>query len=320
MSSLTNVMSLLNATMLNYPKDLPRSKLEVIQILGELEPKEKMFCSHVMRMETVKDDDLEEMCNAIVVLLIHATGLAEEIIAWASGHFTLQSGPSDRVLEALRTIYKAFSQFERLTDKRKPQFETRPQPFKDCCIAYLRSCFTCSIIFQRLLFPEDECDHLDYYEQSLEGDLESRFKWDTNQDYEDPHSKERYKKRKQTLSDCIHPADQIPPTCHLRAQPGKPVCPQYYRNPGPYGQRILPNRNHPSNRAYFLKKERYLSQRRANGMGGMNYYVPFQKTGQQISGSASLCGMKVFIEYLFPRLTDVKFTLHHSFMADIGLQ
>ncbi|KAB8299064.1 hypothetical protein EYC80_001189 [Monilinia laxa] len=254
MASLNNVIRLLNGVIGEYPEDLPRSNLEVIQILRDLKPPNAVLQSHYSRMQMVDDKELEELCCSVAVLLNLASYLAVQLIEWASGKSMLLLGPSGTVIEAIKAIRDAFSKFERLADKQKPKFETRPQLFKDCCFAYLRGCFTYSIIFQSLLYPANDCDHLAFYTEHLECDLESSFKFDTNQDFEYPSWNQDFARHKKTLADCIHFANQIPRGCHLTKQPGKPVCPQFYRNPGPYGPRLLRNENHPANRAYFMRK------------------------------------------------------------------
>ncbi|ESZ95825.1 hypothetical protein SBOR_3767 [Sclerotinia borealis F-4128] len=257
-------------------------------------------------MHMVEDEELVEMCNVIAALLILATALAEDLIQWASEKLTLPSGPSETVLRALRAIYYAFAQFQRLADQPNFDIEARPKLFRDYCFAYLKGCFKYSILFQRLLSPEDQCDHLDFYTEALECGFESCFKFDTPTDYQYPNSNHSYETCKQTLSDCLYTLDQIPLNCHLRAQPGKPVRPQYYRNPGSYGPRVLRNEYHPSNKAYFLKKRKAELLRQEEEESMMSTYSPVEmmSDGPQNYNNMDISGMDEHLDFRNPMAYD----------------
>lgn len=259
MSTLNNVMRLLDATLENYPNHLPRSKLEVIQLLGGFKSQEEVLLVHMIGMEKVHDKEIRELCDAVAAALIHVTSLAEDLVQWASGNSTLLV-PSAKVHEALQYIYCVFERFKHLADKP----ESRPKLSTSDCLAYFKGCFNYSITFQRLLYPEDDCEHLDFYSESLEADFESTFEFDIDEDYKFPNSNHIPMIQ---LADCIPPVDQIPIFSQLRPQPGKPVIPQMVRNPQPYGPALLPNINHPSNRAYFENKHAKAEQDEAGSVG-----------------------------------------------------
>ncbi|KAJ8059105.1 hypothetical protein OCU04_012082 [Sclerotinia nivalis] len=243
MSSLSSVMRLLNAVINGpYPDHLPRSNSEVTQLLKGLKSKEEILRSHANFMKPFKGhEELQKICLFTTISLIMVTSVAEDLIECASGDYPIESAP---VREALRIIHQAFGQFETLADN----FEARPQPFQTCCFSYLAGCLNYSILFQRLLYPEDQCEHLDFFAEPLKCIFGFSLEIDNIRNYPKPGSQQK------TLYDCIPPHDQIPIFCHLQEQPGKPVRPQFYRNPYPYGPRILRNMNHPSNKAYFRTK------------------------------------------------------------------
>lgn len=258
MSSLTNVQRLLNVVINgNHPEHLPRSNSEVIQILGVLNTTEEVRRGHIGLMKTVEDSDFRRICSFAAARLLFVTTSVEKLLERASGGFPLQSR---FVLVALACLRAAFHKFEQIA----ANFQDRPQAFKDCCFEYVSGCCKYSITLQKLLYAEDECDHLDYYTESLEHPhFTYTFKIDTERDYPDPLSEQSYEK---VLSRGILPAHAIPPYCQLKEQPQKPVCPQFYRNPGFYGPTLLRNMNHPSNNGYFKRKRAYLRNMKINGI------------------------------------------------------
>ncbi|KAF7926764.1 uncharacterized protein EAE97_010273 [Botrytis byssoidea] len=248
MSSITNVMRLLNNVITGeYPEYLPRSSSEVITLLGGLKSREEVYLSHYRRMKGVTNHELKRMYDFVAASIVKVTDITKELMELASIDSRVKSF---HVYEALRILHLAFGAFQRLAGKVK----TLPRQEKDRCFGYVGGCYNYSILFQKLLYPEDECDHLEIYAQALGHDFQFCFKIDTDQDYSSPGSSLRNGLEK-TLSACIPPANQIPVYCHLTAQPDKPVCPQLYRNPYFYGPRNLRNQNHESNREYFRMKE-----------------------------------------------------------------
>ncbi|KAF7894075.1 hypothetical protein EAF00_007589 [Botryotinia globosa] len=228
MSSITNVMRLLNNVITGeYPEYLPRSSSEVITLLGGLKSREEVYLSHYRRMKGVTNHELKTIYDFVAASIVMVTDITKELMELASGDSRVKSF---HVYEALRILYLAFGAFKRLAGKVK----TLPQPEKDRCFGYVGGCYNYSILFQKLLYPEDECDHLEIYAQALGHDFQFCFKIDTDQDYSSPGSSLRNGFEK-TLSACIPPANQIPVYCHLTAQPDKP--------------------NHESNREYFRMKE-----------------------------------------------------------------
>ncbi|CAD6445911.1 052bbdd1-3ca3-41c4-b66a-87b461d487cd [Sclerotinia trifoliorum] len=243
MSFLSSVMRLLDAVINRpHPAHLPRSNAEVIQLLKGLKSKEEIVRSHANFMEPIKEqEELRRICLFTEECLILVTSIAEYLIEFASGDSPIESA---RVCEALSIIYQGFGQLEPLAD----DFEARPQPFQTCCFAYLAGCLKYSILFQRLLYPEDQCEYLDLLAEPFKSINGFSLKIDSIQNYPKPNSQHI------TLYNCIPPDDKIPIFCWLQEQPGKPVRQQYYRNKNPYGPRLLRNMNHPSNQAYIRKK------------------------------------------------------------------
>ncbi|ATZ50826.1 hypothetical protein BCIN_06g03050 [Botrytis cinerea B05.10] len=248
MSSITNVMRLLNNVITGEcPEYIPRSSSEVIALLGGLKSREEVYLSHHRRMKGVTNHELKRMYDFVAASIVMVTDITNELMELASIDSRVKSS---HVYEALGILYLAFGSFQRLAGK----VETLPQPEIDRCFGYVGGCCNYSILFQKLLYPEDECDHLEIYAEALGHDFQFCFKIDTDQDYSSPGSFLTNGLEK-TLRACIPPANQIPVKCHLTAQPGKPVCPQFYRNPYFYGPRNLRNQNHASNRDYFRMKE-----------------------------------------------------------------
>ncbi|TGO58740.1 hypothetical protein BOTNAR_0175g00010 [Botryotinia narcissicola] len=227
MSSITNVMRLLNNVITGeYPEYLPRSSFEVITLLGGLKSREEVYLSHYRRMKGVTNHELKRMYDFVAASIVKVTEITKELMELASIDSRVKSF---YVYEVLRILYLAFGAFQ---SKKK----------------------TVASATWELLYPEDECDHLEIYAQALGHDFQFCFNIDTDHYYSSPGSSLRNGFEK-TLSACIPPANQIPVYCHLTAQPDKPVCPQFYRNPYFYGPRNLRNQNHESNREYFRIKE-----------------------------------------------------------------
>lgn len=243
MSLLSSVMRLLHAVINeSHPDHLPRSNAEVIQLLNDLTSKEELVLSHANFMKPLKEhEELQKICLFTTVCLIVVTSIAEDLIESASEDSPIESAP---VREALMMIHGAFGKFEPLADN----FEAKPQPFQTCCFSYLAGCLKYSILFQRLLYPEDQCEHLEYFAESLKSINGFSLIIDSIQNYPKPNS------RHITIYDCIPPLHETPIFCHLQAQPGKPVRPQLYRNQNPYSPGLLRNINHPSNEAYIRMK------------------------------------------------------------------